>query len=75
MQMNNFSRWEDLPIGLSATQIAKILGLSKPLVYDLFHRGDFPALKVSQKRWLVPRDQFRSWLDNESAKTGNVPND
>ncbi len=72
--MNNVKNWNELPFGLNATQIAKILGLSKPLVYELFHRSDFPAIKISDKRWVVPRDQLKVWLDNEAAKTRSMFN-
>ena len=73
--MNNYNNWDELPLSLNATQISKILRISLPLVYNLFHREDFPAVRVSEKRFIVPKDKFRTWLNNETAKKGSTCND
>lgn len=64
--MNKLTNWENLPLTLSAKQISEILNISLPKVYELFHRRDFPAIKISQKRIIVGKDQFKKWIDNQS---------
>jgi excisionase family DNA binding protein len=54
---------EDYPPILTATEISKILKISKPTAYTLMERPDFPLLRVGRcKR--VMRDHFKSWLEN-----------
>ena len=55
---------EQLPMILGADEIAATLGISRAKAYQLFHRNDFPAIKID-KRLLVNRDRFFAWLDNQ----------
>lgn len=52
---------DQLPIIMSADDVAGTLGISRAKAYQLFHRGDFPTIKID-KRLLVSRDNFFSWL-------------
>jgi len=58
--------WNEVPLVLNAADVAKILGLSKPNVYALFNRADFPAVRVSDRRIVVGRDKLREWLDKKA---------
>lgn len=51
----------------TARDIQELTGLSKPMVYDLLHRRDFPCVHVG-KRLLVPIDAFNRWLDEQPRK-------
>ena len=53
-----------LPLILGASDVANILGISRAKAYQLFHRLDFPALKLD-KRLLVRRELFFQWLDRQ----------
>lgn len=55
---------EQLPMILGADEIAATLGISRAKAYQLFHRDDFPSIKID-KRLLVNRDRFFAWLDNQ----------
>lgn len=55
---------EQLPMILGADEIAATLGISRAKAYQLFHRNDFPSIKID-KRLLVNRDRFFAWLDNQ----------
>lgn len=55
---------EQLPMILGAAEIAATLGISRAKAYQLFHRNDFPSIKID-KRLLVNRDRFFAWLDNQ----------
>lgn len=65
--MENLTNWEDFPLALTAKHISKILGLSMPLVYQLLNRANFPSIRISEKRFVVPKEQFRRWLEEESS--------
>lgn len=60
-------------ITLSVAETAEVLGVSRPTVYQLIHRGDFPAFKVGG-RTLIPRLALEEWANREwkSTENGNV---
>ena len=57
---------------LEAQDIKEILGIALGSVYKLMKQPDFPAIRVSARRYVVPEDAFRKWLDEqaEAKKTG-----
>ena len=59
----------ELPLILNASDVAAILGISRAKAYQLFHRLDFPTLKLD-KRLLVRRELFFQWLDRQTQAEG-----
>lgn len=53
---------------LEAQDIKEILGIALANAYKLMKRPDFPAIKVSARRYVVPEEAFRKWLDDQAAK-------
>ena len=60
---------DDLSVILSASDVAAVLGISRAKAYQLFHRLDFPTLKLD-KRLLVRRELFFQWLDRQTQAEG-----
>lgn len=60
---------DDLPVILSASDVAAVLGISRSKTYQLFHRLDLPTLKLD-KRLLVRRELFFQWLDKQTQVEG-----
>ena len=58
---------KDLPFMLEAKHLQALTGLSKNTVYEMMRNGDFPAIKASKGRYLVPRDAFFLWLQEQSG--------
>lgn len=54
-------------IVLNAYDIAHILEIGLNSAYNLMHREGFPALRVG-KKWLVPREAFMRWLNEQAGK-------
>lgn len=52
---------------MSVKETAEALGLSRPMVYNLIHRNDFPSLKIGS-RTLVNVKKLQEWLDNQSEE-------
>lgn len=46
----------------SPTETAQVLGVSRPTVYQLMKRADFPAFKVGS-RTLVSAEGLRAWVE------------
>lgn len=50
-------------ITLSARDLAELLGISRSAAYALFHREDFPTLKIG-----LTHDALMQWLKEDAAK-------
>ena len=57
---------------LEAQDIKEILGIALGSVYKLMKQPDFPAIKVSARRYVVSEEAFRRWLEDqaEAKKAG-----
>lgn len=51
----------------SVSETAEVLGISRPKVYDLLHRDDFPSFKVGG-RVLISVDGLRRWVEAQAAR-------
>lgn len=63
--MNTYTSYSELPLVLGAEDVSHLLGISRAGAYTLFHREDFPCVKIN-KRMLVERDKLLAWLDTQS---------
>lgn len=60
------------PMAVSTSEAARLLGVSKPKLYQLMCREDFPSFKLDG-RTLVSVDGLREWVRNQSGgKTGGA---
>lgn len=50
-----------MPLAVSAGKAAEMLGVSKPKVYELMRRGDFPSFKLGA-RTLISVEGLREWV-------------
>ena len=55
---------------LSVEEMAKTLGISKPTAYELIKRPGFPAVRLSERRIVIPVDSLRTWLNVEANHGG-----
>lgn len=53
------------PLAVSPAECARLLGVSRPKVYDLINQGDFPSFKVGS-RTLISVDGLRAWIAKQS---------
>ncbi|MCL2003259.1 MAG: helix-turn-helix domain-containing protein [Oscillospiraceae bacterium] len=60
--------WGALPLVLSAADVGKVLGLSKPSIYTLLNRKDFPTIRLTERRVVVSRDALRRWLEDGTGR-------
>lgn len=50
----------------SVDEMATALGVSRPVAYELTRREGFPAIRVSERRIVIPVDALKQWLDREA---------
>lgn len=54
-------------LAYSSTETAQVLGVSRPTVYQLMKRADFPVFKVGN-RTLVSADGLRAWVQAQAER-------
>lgn len=59
-----FTNYDQLPLALSADEVAQVLGISRANAYNLMHSKGFPVLQVG-KRLIVPKHNFLAWLEEK----------
>ncbi|NLZ52099.1 MAG: helix-turn-helix domain-containing protein [Thermoanaerobacteraceae bacterium] len=62
-----YKRIQDLPLFFSVETLAQIMGIGLANAYDLCHQKGFPAIFIN-RRIVISRDAFESWLLNNSSK-------
>lgn len=53
------------PLAVSPAECARLLGVSRPKVYDLINRGNFPSFKLGS-RTLISVDGLRAWIAKQA---------
>lgn len=48
-------------------EIAAILGVSIPTAYALCASEGFPAIRIGQRKIVIPIDAFDRWLDEQTT--------
>lgn len=59
------------PLAVSPAECARLLGISRPKVYDLLHQNDFPSFKLGS-RTLISVDGLREWISRQTQTEVNV---
>nr|WP_243422600.1 helix-turn-helix domain-containing protein [Pseudoflavonifractor phocaeensis] len=53
------------PLAVSPAECARLLGISRPKVYDLINQGGFPSFKLGS-RTLISVDGLREWISSRT---------
>lgn len=61
-----YTSLDELPLALSAEDVAQVLGISRANAYALMHSKGFPTLKIG-KRMTVPKDKLIAWIEKQMA--------
>lgn len=59
------------PVLIGVKEVAQILGISKPVVYQLAKRDDFPSVTIGA-RVLVHRGWLENWIYDQVANHAEV---
>ncbi|MBQ8248521.1 MAG: helix-turn-helix domain-containing protein [Clostridia bacterium] len=53
---------------INVPELAKLLGISRPVAYELTKREGFPAIRIGERRIIIPVDKLNEWLDREAER-------
>ncbi len=66
MKESTYKSYEELPLFLNATTVAKVLGVAPSSSNELMHEKDFPALRIGN-RIVVPKEAFIRWVEQHTG--------
>ena len=69
MKQSVYKSYDELPLFLNSTLVAKVLGVSPSSAYELMHEPDFPVLRVGN-RMVVPKEKFMQWVEEHTGGAG-----
>ncbi len=64
MKNEFYKNYDELPLMLSVSQVAKVLGISRTSTYDLVKKKDFPSITIGS-RIVVPKEELILWIKNQ----------
>lgn len=67
--MQNNSHNELTPIAISVSEAARLLGVSRPKIYQLMQQDHLPSFKVGT-RTLIPVADLHKWVTARAKKGG-----
>ena len=59
-----YKTFDELPMFLNVSTVAKLFGISQSSGYELMHEKEFPSIKIGS-RIIVPRDKLKEWVENK----------
>lgn len=57
------------PLAVGTTEAARLMGISRPTLYQLLSRADFPSFRVGG-RVLVSVAGLQEWISQQTVKEG-----
>ncbi len=61
-----FKSLSELPLTLTAADIAGFFGISLNNAYSLINSEGFPSIRIGKKKLIVPKDKLLTWIDNQT---------
>ena len=52
---------------LTVEEMAKRLGISRSVAYQLVRERDFPVIRVSERRLIIPIKSLEKWLEDRAV--------
>ena len=56
------------PLAVSAAEAARLLGISRPSIYPLLNRADFPSFRIGG-RVLISVSGLQEWINRQTNRT------
>ena len=61
-ERKTYTSVDQLPLTLTANQVAAVLSISRANAYTLMHSKNFPTIQIG-KRMVVHRDKLIDWMN------------
>lgn len=67
MRKCKFRSYDELPLMLTAADVADVLGIGLAHAYEVVRRRDFPTITLGS-RIVIPRDKFIRWIEAQTEE-------
>ena len=67
MKNSVYKTYDELPLMLSVSQVADVLGIGRTNAYELVKEKDFPSLNIGS-RIVVPKDKLIQWIEEKVSE-------
>ena len=67
MKNSVYKTYDELPLMLSVSQVAEVLGIGRTNAYELVKEKDFSSLKIGS-RIVIPRDKLIQWIEEKVSE-------
>ena len=58
----------DNKMTVSVEEMASMLGISRSVAYQLVKEQGFPAIRVSERRLIIPIKSLEKWLEERAVR-------
>lgn len=58
----------DNKITVSVEEMAEMLGISRSVAYQIIKEKDFPVVRVSERRLIIPVKSLEKWLEARAVR-------
>ena len=53
---------------VTVEEMAELIGVSRSVAYQLVKEKDFPVIRVSERRLIIPIKSLESWLESRAVR-------
>lgn len=61
---------ENSKLTVTVDEMAKMIGVNRQTAYALAKMDNFPAIRISERRIIIPIDALNKWLNESAFKRG-----
>ena len=58
----------DKKITVSVEEMAEMVGISRSVAYQIIKEKDFPVVRVSERRLIIPVKSLEKWLEARAVR-------
>jgi excisionase family DNA binding protein len=53
---------------VTVEEMAEMIGISRSVAYQLVKEADFPVIRVSERRLIIPIKSLEKWLESRAVR-------
>lgn len=53
---------------VTVEEMAELIGVSRSVAYQLVKEKDFPVIRVSERRLIIPIKSLETWLESRAVR-------
>ncbi len=58
----------DKKMTITVEEMAEMIGISRSVAYQLVKERDFPVIRISERRLIIPIKSLEKWLETRAVR-------